>query len=583
MLQKGGRHIDPCNVFVKHLPGDMDDAGLVELFCTHGTVVSAKVMVDPQTNASLGFGFVRFTTAEEASQAIRELDGLKLRKKTLLCKHSNARNQIKSSNLYVKPLLPHTTEEDLRSVFGQYGAIETVKVLTDKKSGVSRQIGFVQFQSQKEADVALRMLDGFQLAPNTPSLTVKYAETQEEKVRRRERMKRRLWHSLEPDPASLFGMGGGPSHMRHVLPPPPMVDYHQQPSPQSSLHSSSSMGPAYHPSGDQRYTANSTFSGSSAAPAPYTYLPNPTASPSGYLSTPSGGPTFGASQYPDPSSMGAPFNPMYGGQAYPFYQSPTPYPFPSYFHMPSQMAPGVGYPSPQMAHASAFSSGLGPSSPYVSPPYASSVSPAFVLDPSNRSPRQMLETGAGEQTMFHTEGSAENATLFVFHWPPELAEHEMRDLFERVGAVEDVKIARHEETRESKGYGFVKMAHPSLAQKAISLLNGYVIENKRLQVSWKHDSSRSRGGPHHYHHHHHHHHQQNGSHNSRRHRMNGHEMVGNDVDGMRGEEASRLQEGREEPSASGDAAAEVLRTGVSGITLGDSLGGDPVGDSNEAL
>ena len=65
--------------------------------------------------------------------------------------------------------------------------------------------------------------------------------------------------------------------------------------------------------------------------------------------------------------------------------------------------------------------------------------------------------------------------------------------------------------------------------------------------------------------------------------MNGHEMVGNDVDGMRGEEASRLQEGREEPSASGDAAAEVLRTGVSGITLGDSLGGDPVGDSNEAL
>ena len=54
----------------------------------------------------------------------------------------------------------------------------------------------------------------------------------------------------------------------------------------------------------------------------------------------------------------------------------------------------------------------------------------------------MLETGAGEQTMFHTEGSAENATLFVFHWPPELAEHEMRDLFERVGAVEDVKV-RH--------------------------------------------------------------------------------------------------------------------------------------------
>ena len=46
------------NVFVKFLPPEVDDACLQELFAPFGRIESAKVMVDPQTWRTLGFGYI---------------------------------------------------------------------------------------------------------------------------------------------------------------------------------------------------------------------------------------------------------------------------------------------------------------------------------------------------------------------------------------------------------------------------------------------------------------------------------------------------------------------------------------------
>jgi RNA recognition motif-containing protein len=49
--------LDECNVFVKYLPQDVDDAALRELFVKFGTIVSCKVMLDNRNGGtSLGFG-----------------------------------------------------------------------------------------------------------------------------------------------------------------------------------------------------------------------------------------------------------------------------------------------------------------------------------------------------------------------------------------------------------------------------------------------------------------------------------------------------------------------------------------------
>jgi RNA recognition motif-containing protein len=48
---------------------------LEEFFKQAGTVVSAKVIVDRETNRSKGFGFVEMSSDEEAKAAVDQLNG----------------------------------------------------------------------------------------------------------------------------------------------------------------------------------------------------------------------------------------------------------------------------------------------------------------------------------------------------------------------------------------------------------------------------------------------------------------------------------------------------------------------------
>nr|CCC94667.1 putative RNA-binding protein [Trypanosoma congolense IL3000] len=73
--------------------------------------------------------------------------------------------------------------------------------------------------------------------------------------------------------------------------------------------------------------------------------------------------------------------------------------------------------------------------------------------------------------------------LMVNYIPTTVDEVQLRQLFERFGPIESVKIVCDRETRQSRGYGFVKFQSAASAQQAIASLNGFVILNKRLKVA----------------------------------------------------------------------------------------------------
>ncbi|XP_059457930.1 polyadenylate-binding protein 4-like [Corylus avellana] len=62
------------NLYVKNLDDSLTDDKLRELFSEFGTITSCKVMCDPN-GMSRGSGFVAFSTAEEASRALLEMNG----------------------------------------------------------------------------------------------------------------------------------------------------------------------------------------------------------------------------------------------------------------------------------------------------------------------------------------------------------------------------------------------------------------------------------------------------------------------------------------------------------------------------
>jgi RNA recognition motif-containing protein len=65
-------------LFVGSLPYKTNDDELAELFAEAGTVVSAKVIIDRETNRSKGFGFVEMSSEDEAQAAIKTLIGREL-------------------------------------------------------------------------------------------------------------------------------------------------------------------------------------------------------------------------------------------------------------------------------------------------------------------------------------------------------------------------------------------------------------------------------------------------------------------------------------------------------------------------
>ncbi|CAG8538776.1 7548_t:CDS:2 [Ambispora leptoticha] len=62
------------NLYIKNLEDDIDDEKLRQEFSVYGVITSAKVMRDDK-GQSKGFGFVCFTTPDEATKAINEMNG----------------------------------------------------------------------------------------------------------------------------------------------------------------------------------------------------------------------------------------------------------------------------------------------------------------------------------------------------------------------------------------------------------------------------------------------------------------------------------------------------------------------------
>jgi RNA recognition motif-containing protein len=62
--------------------------------------------------------------------------------------------------LYVGNLNFNATEDQLRQVFGAYGELTSVTVITDRETGRSKGFGFVEFASAQEGQAAIEALDG---------------------------------------------------------------------------------------------------------------------------------------------------------------------------------------------------------------------------------------------------------------------------------------------------------------------------------------------------------------------------------------------------------------------------------------
>jgi RNA recognition motif-containing protein len=79
-------------LFVGSLPWSVNDQKLKETFEQHGTVVSAKIIMDRDTNKSRGFGFVEMENSSDASKAIKALNETEIDGRSIVVNEAKARS-----------------------------------------------------------------------------------------------------------------------------------------------------------------------------------------------------------------------------------------------------------------------------------------------------------------------------------------------------------------------------------------------------------------------------------------------------------------------------------------------------------
>merc|ERR1711935_503826 len=176
----GDRRMDEdnkTNLIVNYLPQTMTQEEIRSLFSSIGEVESCKLIRDKVTvGQSLGYGFVNYHRADDATKAIQTLNGLRLQNKTIKVSYARPSSEaIKGANLYVSGLPKHMAQPDLERMFSCAGDIITSRILCDNITGLSKGVGFIRFDQRVEAERAIQKLNGTIPEGATEPVTVKFA------------------------------------------------------------------------------------------------------------------------------------------------------------------------------------------------------------------------------------------------------------------------------------------------------------------------------------------------------------------------------------------------------------------------
>jgi RNA recognition motif-containing protein len=80
-------------LFIGSLSWGVTDDMLKEFFSSVGTVESANVITDRETNRSKGFGFVEMSSDEEAQEAIKQLNNKELDGRAIVVSEARPREE----------------------------------------------------------------------------------------------------------------------------------------------------------------------------------------------------------------------------------------------------------------------------------------------------------------------------------------------------------------------------------------------------------------------------------------------------------------------------------------------------------
>ncbi|XP_058982608.1 uncharacterized protein LOC131804161 isoform X3 [Musca domestica] len=171
IITKNYYNIEQFHIFVGDLSSEIETQQLREAFTPFGEISDCRVVRDPQTLKSKGYGFVSFVKKSEAESAITAMNGQWLGSRSIRTNWATRKPPASKEN--VKPLtfdevynqsspsnctvyvggvnssLTSLSEEILQKTFSPYGSIQEIRVFKDKG------YAFVRFSTKEAATHAI--------------------------------------------------------------------------------------------------------------------------------------------------------------------------------------------------------------------------------------------------------------------------------------------------------------------------------------------------------------------------------------------------------------------------------------------
>jgi RNA recognition motif-containing protein len=85
---------------------------------------------------------------------------------------TDASYELNPAKLFVGNISWSASEEDLKAAFSEAGTVVYVRIIKDKQTGRSKGYGFVEMSSGPEAEKAIELLNGKDLAGRAISVNV---------------------------------------------------------------------------------------------------------------------------------------------------------------------------------------------------------------------------------------------------------------------------------------------------------------------------------------------------------------------------------------------------------------------------
>ncbi|KAK2727403.1 ELAV-like protein 2 isoform X2 [Artemia franciscana] len=348
------------------------------------------------------------------------------------------------TNLIVNYLPQTMTQEEIRSLFGSIGEVESCKLIRDKVTGQSLGYGFVNYHRIEDADKAINTLNGLRLQNKT--IKVSFARPSSETIKGANLYVSGLPKNMtQQDIEQLFAPFGKIitsrilcDNITGLSKGVGFIRFDQRCEAERAISKLNGVVPEGQTEPITVKFANNPSHTSKAIPPLAAFLPGSAAA------------ALAARRLGGPLSVAGRLRSVGAAATAAAWQPLT----------------SLGDGTPDLGDLETLAKNQSRYSPLANDLLANAVLPSPAM------------TGTGW-------------CIFVYNLAPETEESVLWQLFGPFGAVQSVKVIRDLQTNKCKGFGFVTMTNYDECVIAIQSLNGYTLGNRVLQVSFKSSSRKA--------------------------------------------------------------------------------------------